>query len=240
MIAPQMNRMLRNASYGRRQSRKHERSSHCTSRCRVFSYNELLRQKNIPVLNSKKVEREQEEYKDTFCQEEAERKANQLNPLPKKPRMIIVLISITGMIAATLLAPLLAALSFLNLEPKSIYISYALIVMLVSLIASSKVFKIKVVQYEEETVKVLQKRQNEKDHLYNRLLKEAKWLSYDLKEFSRQFKDQPVPAVHLQNARTIIEEIDSEAEINVDSFYEDPYIFAIFRTGEKIYFGHWE
>lgn len=239
MIAPQMNRMLRNARYGRRQSRKHEKSSNCPSRCRVFSYEEMLRQKNIPVLDSKKVEREQKEYKYVFCQEEAERKANKFNPLPKKPRMIVVLISMTGMIAAALFAPLLAALSFLNLEPKSIYISYALIVTLVSLIASSKVFKRKVVRYEEEIVKVLRKRQNEKDHLYNRLLKEASWSTYDLKEFSRQFKDQPVPAVHLQNARTIIEEIDSEAEINVDSFYEDPYIFAIFRTGEKIYFGKW-
>ncbi len=239
MIAPQMNRMLRNARYGRRQSRKHEKSQCCSNGCRVFSYEELLRQKNIPVLDPKKIEHDQKEYKNAFCQEEAERRANALNRLPQEPRMTNVLISITIMIAATLFAPLLAALSFLNLEPKTIFISYALIVILISLITASKVFKRKLILYEEKTIETLRRRENEKEFQYKRLKKEADWLTYDLEEFSRQFKDEPVPEVHLRNARTIIEEIDPEAEIYIDHFYEDPYIFAIFRTGEKIYFGKW-
>lgn len=235
MIAPETNKLLRNARYGRRLHRKN--GSVCSA-SRIFSYEELLRERGIPVLDPEKIKHDQKEYKKAFCLQKAEGDTNKFNPLPKKPVMINNLISITVMIATSLFAPLLAALSLLNLEPKTIFILYALIVILTSLLVSSKIFKRKMIRFEEETFETLKKRQSERDYTYRRLQKEANWLTYDLEEYV-QFTDQPVPEVHLRHARTITGQIDSQAKIYIDHFYEDPYIFAVFKSGEKIYFGKW-
>lgn len=246
MNARQLNVLCKHSGYGRRCYRQSKKgpegrllSQSRGGRSQIISYAETIESIGIPVIPQKTVEREQMEYKQTVCYEKAERDANRDNPLLPKPRKVNLFFGIFITVLAVFLVSFLLLFSWITIDPDSKLTLYFLEASpLTSLLIYLYLYPKHLKSWEELYEKTLKRREHEKQINYDHLLIITCWISESLTEYENR-GTLPVPEDLLHYAKKI-KRLFPLAEIKVEWFYEDPFIFALFPNEEKVYFGHWK